>query len=169
MRGPLPPASRDLPGDGPWVTDGDDYHFEDSLPLHFMHFRLPPKDMYGISPSGLQVRTSTHNLTGGEDFVPSDRIAYVGRRQTDTFFTYYVDMDFSPDIEGEEAGVTVFANQHQHANLGLLYMNDTLHVRLRSTAMGSNPDTLPTDGSETIVEVPEELHGQTVRLEVRAT
>lgn len=42
MRGPLPAQSRDVPGNGPWVEDGDDYGFEGaSLPLHFMHFRFP--------------------------------------------------------------------------------------------------------------------------------
>lgn len=166
MRGPLPPASLDVPGDGPWVEAGDDYGFEgDSLPLHFMHFRHPPKDMYTISDDGsLIVNPSHFNLTGDATFEPSDRLSYVGRRQTDTYFTYYVDMDFYPETEGEEAGVTVFANQWQHTDLGLVVLNGTLQARLRTTAFGSD-DSL---SGETVVDVPEELVGESVRLQVRA-
>jgi len=165
MRGPLPVESRDVPGDGPWVEAGDDYGFEgEKLPLHFMHFRHPPKDMYEISEGSLIVNPSFYNLTGDQTFEPSDRLAYVGRRQTDTFFTYYVDMEFEPETEGEEAGVTVFANQWQHTDLGLVILDGALKARLRTTAFGSN-DTL---SKETIVDVPEELVGETVRLQIRA-
>jgi beta-xylosidase len=169
MQGPLPASSRDVPGDGPWVNDDEDYSFGDALPLHFMHFRFPPEDMYEVSADGLRISPSQHNLTGGEDFVPSDRIAYVGRRQTNTYFTYFVDMDFTPESEGEEAGVTVFANQHQHADLGIVMLNETLYARLRSTAIGANPDRVDLEGSEDLIPVPEELAGQPLRLEVRAT
>ena len=165
MRGPLPPASRDVPGDGPWVEEGDDYGFEgDSLPLHFMHFRHPPKDMYEISEGSLIVNPSFFNLTGDQTFLPSDRLSYVGRRQTDTFFTYYVDMEFYPEVEGEEGGVTVFANQWQHTDLGLVLLDGQLKARLRTTSFGSDASL----SKEIIVDVPEELVGEPVRLQIQA-
>ncbi|SMY20151.1 unnamed protein product [Zymoseptoria tritici ST99CH_1A5] len=165
MRGSLPAVSRDVPGPGPWIEAGDDYGFEsDSLPLHFMHFRFPPKDMYSISGGSLTVNPSFFNLTGDQTFEPSDRLAYVGRRQTDTYFTYYVDMDFCPETEGEEAGVTVFANQWQHTDLGLVLLDGALRARLRTTAFGSN-DSL---SKEIVVGVPEHLVGQPVRLQIQA-
>lgn len=170
MSGPLPPKSRDVPGDGPWVDEGDDYGFEgDLLPLHFLHFRLPPQDMYAIDDGSLIVNPSKYNLTGDETFQPSDRIAYVGRRQTDTFFTYYVDLDFNPKTEDEEAGVTLFANQWQHADLGLVLLDGTLKARLRSTAFGADNSTIDPAGSETIVDIPEDLAGQSVRLQIQAS
>jgi beta-xylosidase len=169
MRGPLPPPSRDVPGDGPWVEDGDDYGFQgDSLPLHFMHFRFPPEDMYSISEDGLLVNPSFYNLTGDESFEPSDRLSYVGRRQTDTFFTYFVDIEYEPETEGEEAGVTLFANQWQHADLGLVLLDGKLQARLRSTAFGADNTTIDSAGSETIVDVPEDLVGETIRLQIQA-
>jgi beta-xylosidase len=169
MRGPLPPQSRDVPGNGPWVEEGDDYCFShDSLPLHFMHFRFPPKDMYTLSSGSLTVNPSFYNLTGDGTFTPSDRLAYVGRRQTDTFFTYYVDMSYSPIAEGEEAGVTLFANQWQHADLGITMLDGKLQARLRSTAFGADNTTIDSAGSETIVDVPEELVGKTIRLQIQA-
>lgn len=170
MKGPLPPVSKDVPGDGPWVEEGDDYGFEgDSLPLHFMHFRFPPEEMYTITEGSLVVEPSRYNLTGDESFDPSDRLAYVGRRQTDTFFTYHVDVDYAPETEGEEAGVTLFANQWQHADLGLILLNGTLQARLRVTAFGSESNATDLDGFETIVDIPKKLQGQTVRLQIQAS
>lgn len=169
MRGPLPRKSRKVPGDGPWVEEGDDYKFNgDSLPLHFTHFRFPPKDMYTIADGGLTVNPSKYNLTGDETFEPSDRLSFVGRRQTDTLFTYYVDVDFSPEAEGEEAGVTIFANQWQHSDLGLVMLDGSLKARLRTTSFGSDNTTTDTAGSETIVDVPKKLIGKTIRLQVQA-
>jgi hypothetical protein len=151
------------------VEDGDDYGFEgDSLPLHFTHFRFPPEDMYTISEDGLEVNPSFYNLTGDQSFEPSDRLSYVGRRQTDTYFTYYVDIEYEPETEGEEAGVTLFANQWQHADLGLVLLDGKLQARLRSTAFGADNTTIDSAGSETIVDVPEELVGETVRLQIQA-
>jgi beta-xylosidase len=150
------------------VEDGDDYGFEgDSLPLHFMHFRFPPEDMYTISEDGLEVNPSFYNLTGDQSFEPSDRLSYVGRRQTDTYFTYYVDIEYEPETEGEEAGVTLFANQWQHADLGLVLLDGKLQARLRSTAFGADNTTIDSAGSETIVDVPEELVGETIRLQIQ--
>lgn len=170
MTGPLPPPSRDIPGNGPWVLDGDDYGFEgDELPLHFMFFRFPPQDMYEIADGNLIVNPSLYNLTGNEEFNNTDRrVAYVGRRQTDTLFKYYVDMEYSPETEGEEAGVTLYGTQYQHVDLGLLYEDGTVSARLRATAVGSNNETTDRAGFETIVELPEGLHGQTVRLQIEA-
>jgi beta-xylosidase len=170
MTGPLPPPSRDIPGNGPWLDDGDDYGFEgDELPLHFMFFRFPPADMYEITEGNLIVNPSLYNLTGNEEFNETDRrVSYVGRRQTDTLFTYYVDMEYSPETEGEEAGVTLYGTQYIHVDLGMLYANETVSIRLRYTAVGADNTTTNQAGWETVMPVPEELSGQTVRLQIEA-
>ncbi|KAF4548406.1 Hypothetical protein D9617_28g065120 [Elsinoe fawcettii] len=156
MTGPLPRASRDIAGTGPWVKDGDDYNFTSSvLPLHFTHFRLPPVDLYTIQEGSLIVNPSTANLTGGATFDPNnDRIAFIGRRQTDTLFTYSVDIDFAPSVEGEEAGVTLFLTQTQHADLGIVYLNGKKQLRFRITAIGADRATNDPAGYESIVDLP---------------
>ncbi|KAF2228309.1 putative xylan 1,4-beta-Xylosidase [Elsinoe ampelina] len=170
MTGPLPPASHDIPGSGSWVKDGDDYNFtSSSLPLHFTHFRLPPPDFYTIRDGGLIVAPSKSNLTGGATFNPNvDRIAFIGRRQTDTLFTYDVDLDFTPSVEGEEAGVTLFLTQTQHADLGVVYLDAKPQVRFRVTAIGADQATNDPAGYERIIALPEGVGGKTVRLQIQA-
>lgn len=171
MSGPLPPASRDVPGDGPWLGDGDEYTFGNgSLPLHFMHFRFPADDLYEID-EGLTLRPSRYNLTGDASFNASEReIAYVGRRQTDSLFTFAVDLagSYVPEVEGEEAGVTLFLNQHQHADLGVVLLDGVMSVRFRGTAVGADNSTTETDGWEVVEELKEEWRGEGLRLAVKA-
>jgi beta-xylosidase len=170
MSGPLPPPSRDIPGNGPWVLDGDDYYFEgDEVPLHFLFWKLPPPDMYEIADGALVVHPSYYNLTGDLTTAASDRIAYVGRRQTDTLFKYFVDMEYTPEAEGEEAGVTLFGVPEQHVDIGVVYENGVTSVRMRATFYGASNETDGYPGFEVVVELPEEMHGETVRLQIEGT
>lgn len=128
MRGwQLPRIIQNLPGDGPYVTEGDDnlqFAPGSKMPPHFVHWRFPIGDSYTISPEGhsntLRLKPSRLNLTGidGNAGGPGGQ-TFVGRRQVDTLFTYHVDIDYTPKTLEEEAGVTLFLTQNHHARLGI--------------------------------------------------
>lgn len=109
------------------VTEGDDrlrFPPGTSLPPHFVHWRPPVGDSYTISPKGhedwLRLKPSWLNLTGldGNAGGPGGQ-TFVGRRQVDTFFTYTVDVTYSPKAINEEAGITLFLTQNHHARFGI--------------------------------------------------
>jgi len=83
-----------------------------TLPIHLLHWRIPDESAYTISPAGhentLRLSPSQLNLTGYDGQYAATPQTLIARRQVDTLFTYSVDMDFSPSVEGEEAGVSVF-------------------------------------------------------------
>lgn len=87
-----------------------------TLPIHLVHWRIPINGSYTISPpdrpNTLRLNPSKLNLTAFDgNFAGIDGQTFVGRRQTDTLFTYSVDMEFDPQEEGDEAGVSVFLTQ----------------------------------------------------------
>ncbi|KAF2642550.1 xylosidase : arab-like proteininofuranosidase [Massarina eburnea CBS 473.64] len=123
----LPNSTRELEGDGPLVTEGDDslqFSPDAKLPPYFIHWRPPIIENYAISPPGhpntLRLKSSKLNLTGidGNAGGPGGQ-TFVGRRQVDTLFTYRVDIDYTPETLEEEAGVTLFLTQNHHARTGL--------------------------------------------------
>jgi beta-xylosidase len=176
---PLPAFDRDVPGEGAFVTDNDiiDFAPGTDLPLHFMHFRYPAEGAFTISPSDhpntLQIVPSTANLTGVQsssdpDLNGQSGLGFVGHRQTDSLFTFSVDLTFRPKKAGYEAGATMFFTQWQHIDVGVLYNNPanetsagggrsescfTLHLRstnATSTILHNRPlpvtwQTSPTD------------------------
>ena len=93
-----------------------------SLPIHLVHWRIPINGSYTISPPGyadtLRLSPSRLNLTGYDgNYAGPEGQTFVGRRQTDTLFTYSVNMQFTPQSEGDEAGISVFLTQvwgHEH-------------------------------------------------------
>ncbi|KAK5938859.1 hypothetical protein PMZ80_009051 [Knufia obscura] len=168
MTGPLPPPSRDVGGEqGVWLKDGDNYETFNgpNLPLHFIHYLFPPHNLYSIADGRLRVNPTTQNLTGVESFNAStDRVALIARRQTDTLFTYGVTMDFSPTAESEEAGITLFLSQNQHADLGIVMLDGSPQVRFRITGIGAvNPYE-----TETLAPLDPMLRDQPLRLEMQA-
>ena len=138
MSGPLPPKNLKVPGTGPFVKDPDYYTFPrgSSLPRHFTYWRFPHKADYTISPPGhankLRLTPSNANLTAFDSFDPLAGQTFVARRQTDTLFTYTIDLGFSPSREGEEAGATIFLSQDRHADIGVVYTNGAPHLRFRA-------------------------------------
>lgn len=177
MRGPLPRenrASLERKGAGAWVGAPDvvDFTPGSTIPLHFLYWRFPKEDTYTVSPRGhsntLRVKPSFYNLTGGADFQPSDGTSLIMRTQTDTLFTYGVDVTFSPEKADEEAGVTLFLTQDQHVDLGIVLLQtdkDTaLSFRLRPTGRGNFKGPLETQ----IVPVPREWTHGPIRLEIQA-
>lgn len=122
---PLPPVDRNLGGSGPFIKDPDNIDFKpgSKLPAHFVHWRWPIDSNYAISPPGhanaLRLTSSKLNLTALDgNYAGPDGQTFVGRRQVDTLFTYSVVMDFTPEVENMEAGVTVFLTQVRRPTVG---------------------------------------------------
>ncbi|KAI1344697.1 glycoside hydrolase family 43 protein [Xylariaceae sp. FL0016] len=127
----LPPTDRDLPGDGPFNSDDDLYDFDNSgdpLPRNLVYWRVPRNGTFTVTDQGLCIVPSRNNLTGTPlseetpELSGQSGLALIGRRQTDTLFTYSVDLDFAPQSVGQEAGITVFLTQVNHIDLGVVLL-----------------------------------------------
>ena len=183
MEGPLPTGVKDgLLGEGKgYVNEPDVIDFQpgSTIPKHFVHWRFPKRDAFEISPADsehantLRLTPSVSNLTGnasasGED----DAITFIARRQTDTLFTYSIDLDFNPATVNEEAGLTVFLTQAQHIDLGVVLLpsspetgsNMQLGLRFRVQGRGNLKGPLP---ATRIAPVPGTWEGP-IRLQIQA-
>jgi beta-xylosidase len=170
----LPRVDRHIKGDGAFNSEPDRYDFApgSSIPLHFVHWRFPSTGSYTISPPGhpdtLRLTPSVSNLTGtSPDAVPAGGITFISRRQTDTLFTYSVDISFAPSVDEEEAGVTVFLNQNQHLDLGIIQLPGfkSPSFRFRTAGVGNDKSTLP----EAVVKaIPQSWGGGKITLSIQA-
>ncbi|ROV91254.1 hypothetical protein VPNG_09685 [Cytospora leucostoma] len=188
---PLPPANKDVGGAGPWISVGDDVDFTpgSTLPAHFTYWRYPNQDSYTISPEGhpdtLRLKPSRLNLTALNGAYAGPELGgqtFVGRRQQDTLFSYSVNLDYSPSVLGEEAGVTVFLTQDHHLDLGvvLLPANEstvhspgiglerrgaaaalTPHIRFRGISSEAVPDPI-------VAPLPSGWLSSSLKLEIKA-
>lgn len=156
---PLPPRSRAVPGDGPFNSDPDVYTFPPGKPIprNLVHWRVPRAGAFTVSPKppgGLVIVPSRANLTGipfstDQIELSGQRgIAFIGRRQTHTLFSFSVDVDFKPSgVVGQEAGVTVFLTQVNHIDLGVVVSESrpadisksSLALRFRAIGTGAVP------------------------------
>ncbi|KAI8949082.1 glycoside hydrolase family 43 protein [Xylaria longipes] len=126
----LPPRSRDLPGDGPFNSDDDVYDFKrgTEIPRNLVYWRVPRKGAFSTTEKGLRIVPSRNNLTGTPfsettpELTGQSGISFIGRRQTNTLFTFSVDLSFAPKAVGQEAGVTVFLTQVNHIDLGVVLL-----------------------------------------------
>ncbi|KAF2136174.1 glycoside hydrolase family 43 protein [Aplosporella prunicola CBS 121167] len=168
----FPPSDTAIPGNGPFISSPDAVDFDpgSDLPLHFLHWRFPQADAYAVSPPGhpnsLRLKPSTLNLTGYDaDTAPGGQ-TLIARRQEDTYLTFSVDLEFSPEQKDDEAGVTVFLTQNQHIDLGLVLLptNGSLtpHLRLRSQSSNSVPGPVT-------LSLPASWQQQSIRMEIKAT
>lgn len=81
------------------------------FPQHWVYYRLPNPSSLVIKDS-LTLLPSKYNLTGIDAVIPaSPAQTFIGRRQTHSLFEYSVDIDYAPEIEGEEAGVSIMLVQ----------------------------------------------------------
>lgn len=173
----------------PFITAGDDIDFApgSSLPAHFTYWRYPIPETYTISPpdhpNTLRLTPSSLNLTAlnGNYAGPTGQ-TFVGRRQQDTLFTYSVDLEFSPTVAEEEAGVSVFLTQNHHLDMGVVL----LPAREATAPFPGTNETEPADLSklvphlrfrgisyipvpeDVIVPLPTEWSGSPLRLEIKA-
>lgn len=181
---PLPSRTRNVPGQGPFNSDPDvyDFHFGSQIPRNLVHFRVPGKDSFSVTRKGLRIVPSRSNLTGIPDnylLSGQNGLGFIGRRQTDTFFTYSVDLNFDPSSVGQEAGVSVFLTQFNHIDLGIVLLDSDsspnnhrsprLYFRFRAEA--STMDNIPiipgNPQPPKIVPVPHSWIGEKIRLQIK--
>ncbi|PLN81050.1 xylosidase : arabinofuranosidase [Aspergillus taichungensis] len=178
MQGPLPRKdSRSLQdrGEGPFIKRPDRLDFApgSAIPAHLVYWRYPKVDHFAVSPAGhphtLRLTPAFANLSGDASFQPDDGITLIARRQTDTLFTYTVDVDFSPTVVDEEAGITLFLTQRQHVDLGIVLLESargelTPSLRLRAEGRGNYEGDIPTK----TIELSREWLKKPIRLGIRA-
>lgn len=183
----LPPSS-DIPGDGPFANAPDvvDFKSKSTIPRHFTFWRWPNKRSYAVSPPGhpgtLRLTPSRASITAGyKNYTAGYELAdltLVMRRQTDTLFEYSVNVDFAPKVRDEEVGVTVFLNQVQNINLGVVMLpaNSTAnstnststlapYFRFLVSGLGSDEKNIP---APSIAPVPTTWLQDPIRLIIRA-
>ncbi|KAJ8117031.1 hypothetical protein OPT61_g1675 [Boeremia exigua] len=134
--GPLDPKSVPLAGIGQLVDADDDFNFSPGslLPSHLLHWRLPQKNNYIISPQDhpntLALHSSMLNLTGfdGDSSLGRGQ-TYVARRQAHTRCRFSVEVDWSQlSRDSEEVGISIFQDQSQHFDIGVI-MKSSLEPR----------------------------------------
>lgn len=158
----LPESSRDVPGEGPFNSDPDNYHFANStiIPRNLVYWRVPADGTFTIADEGLQIVPSRGNLTGTSELTGQDGLAFIARRQTDTLFSFSVDFLFDPQVVGQEAGVAIFLTQLNHIDLSLVLLESdagspqlTLRVRAEAPFV-DNPPAQGNPPSPVLVPVP---------------
>lgn len=171
MSGPLMEEDRGITvGEGGWIDQPDRVDFVpgSAIPANFVYWRYPRTEDFVVSPEGypntLRLTPSFYNLTGTAEFKPDDGLTLVMRRQTDTLFTYGVDVSFDPEVDDEEAGVTVFLTQEQHIDLGIVLLQNDLSFRFRVEGRGNYDGPLP----GRTIPVPREWQAGPIRLEIQA-
>ncbi|KLU86320.1 xylosidase/arabinosidase [Magnaporthiopsis poae ATCC 64411] len=177
MEGPLPTVSspRQLPGAGPFVTDDEDLDFTSlsKIPANLIYWRVPRAESFSLAAGrGLKMVPLRPNITGvvgnDRDLNGQNGLTFIGRRQTHTLFNFSIDLDFTPQKAGQEAGATVFLTQYNHIDIsvvGALVFGRTPLVRmlrLRATALEGG--TAPAQVQQ---RVPDSWTGP-IRLTVRA-
>ncbi|KAL8391959.1 hypothetical protein RB595_002247 [Gaeumannomyces hyphopodioides] len=153
MEGPLPTVSspRELPGPGPFVADDEDVDFTSAskIPANLIYWRVPRDESFSLaSGKGLKMVPLRANITGvtgtNMDLNGQSGLTFIGRRQTHTLFTFSIDLDFTPQAAGQEAGATVFLTQYNHIDLGVVGLAPcsgggdgkvARFLRLRTTAL----------------------------------
>lgn len=151
----LPPLNPDVPGDGPLNDAADEYDLDsadESLPKHWVYWRVPREGAFTTTDSGLEIIPSRNNLTGdsfSEDVYITGRqgLSFIGRRQAHTLFDFSVDIDFAPDQVGQEAGLTVFLTQVNHIDISVIFTDDdegesepALHFRSNAVGQVETPE-----------------------------
>ncbi|KAH7142862.1 glycosyl hydrolase [Dactylonectria estremocensis] len=149
------------------------------LPIHFVHLRLPKTKSYRISPphhsNCLALKSSVLNLTGFDaDSSLGRGQTFVGRRMAHSLFRYSVDIDWAKSLKKEEmeVGVSVFQDQAQHFDLGIVMLKaegkESAQPHLRFRGHSETPyrgrTAVPVDSTP----MPSEWMGKKLRLEIEA-
>lgn len=188
--GPLPSANKDIGGNGNWAGADDDFTFSpgSSIPMHFVHIRYPDPAAYTVSPPShpntLRLIPSVLNITGLDGRTSPTPQTFVGRRQEHILFTFQVTLQFESAQDQAEAGVSVYLNQLQHFDLGVVTLSPqsaieagysgalsdgtTRYVRLRTiTANSMNGGAIDPFCKPAILPLGTEVHN-TVSLQIEA-
>ncbi|KAH8806177.1 xylosidase : arabinofuranosidase [Xylogone sp. PMI_703] len=183
---PLPPRTRTVRGGGPFIEDPDivDFHPGSAIPPHFVYWRFPPKDAITVSPRGhpntLQLRPSKSNLTSSDPFTNISELSLIMRVQTDTLFSFSVDViSFKPKSLEEEVGVTAFLTQTQHLDLGVVLLPANSHssngkrklvphLRFRPTYVPASKGNFNGTVQTVVKSLPEKWLDEPIRLHIDA-
>ncbi|KAF2737242.1 xylosidase/arabinosidase [Polyplosphaeria fusca] len=128
---PQPSGPETVPaeGNGQLVDADDDFDFApgSQIPTHFLHWRPPITKNYRVSLEGhknsLALRSSMLNLTGFDGDSTNGRgQTMITRRQSHTIFKFSAEIDWSAlSRDSEETGITLFQDQSQHFEIGVIY------------------------------------------------
>lgn len=156
---PLPARSRDIPGTGPFNSDPDVYDFRDDSPIprNLVCWRVPRDGAVQVISKGLQLalgRNSVAGLPGGTE-PAAKAISVIGRRQTDSTFSFSVDLSFAPNAAKQEAGIIAFLTQEANIQLGVVLSGEQLSLRFNAT------------GQNKTVPVPATWGGKPIRLQIQ--
>ncbi|PGG98541.1 hypothetical protein AJ80_09520 [Polytolypa hystricis UAMH7299] len=181
MRGPLPRENRKFaqPDDCPSATKTID--FRKKIPDNFVYWRTPREGTYTVSerghPNTLSLKPSHLNLTALDGNYAETGQTFIAVRQTDTLFTYSVNVEFEPKEEEEEAGVSVFLSMNHHIDLGIVNLPDKNtssptsgslipHLRFRAESFPAEEWVV---APQPVIElVPEAWRGKPLTLEIKA-
>ncbi|MBN1128875.1 MAG: glycoside hydrolase family 43 protein [Chitinispirillaceae bacterium] len=126
MKGPLP-------GSVTWEPPpARDEFSSPNLPFHFLFLRNPKPGSYSLSERQGWLRLYGNPLTMSDQDAP----AFVGRRQQHFDACVRVKMAFSPQNEGEEAGMTVRLNERAHYEIALVKRAGAVRIIVRSCTWG---------------------------------
>ena len=144
----LPAPSRDVPGAGPWNVDPDVYDFKSGQPIprNLIYWRVPRDGTITATDNGLQLVPVRNDLAGspnGSQNGATTAITFIGRRQTNSLFTYSVDLTFSPKANNQEAGVTAFLTQEANYRLGLVQLNGQVSFRFAASKQQAKTTAVP--------------------------
>lgn len=165
MRAPLPPKSEvDRPINEPehlTFAPGSD------IPKNLLYWRLPDESSYAVSPEGhphtLRLRPSAYGPSYNTSSV-TDPITFIARRQTDTLFSFSVDLEFAPSSPNVEAGVSLFLTQEQHVDLSIAHLSHSRILQLKTYGRGNYDGPL----RNVTVDIPTNWGNKTVSLSVEA-
>lgn len=171
---PMPKPTREIAGDGAFVTDPDSFDFKagSPIPRHLIYWRVPRNGSFKTTDAGLEITPSRANLTGtGVGVVETNGqrgLSLIARRQTDTLFTFTVDLVSKPKLANEEAGVAVFLTQFNHIDLGVVRMpssaGSTSELSFRFRAQASKVPITPPKPN--VVAIPAAWQNATLRLQI---
>ncbi|KAK1485032.1 hypothetical protein CCUS01_15365 [Colletotrichum cuscutae] len=155
----------------------DVVHFapDSVLPSHCVHIRYPNESAYSIPLEGhansLRLGLSSRNLSSmimPHGTLTKD-IIFVGRRQTESLFSFSVDLDFDPQFLGEEAGISVYVDEKRHIDFSVMFDNQTTSGKLLQVQSFSSNENVTVPQPVTS-PLPSECRNRTpIRLEVVAS
>lgn len=152
-----------------------DFSSGSAIPAHFIHQRFPDDDAYAISPTGhentLRLIPSTQNLTGQPGIVPPKGPTFLGRRQTDTLFSFSAIFDFQPTKLGEEAGVTLYVSQDDHVALGMVLLpnkNTNASSSSLKPYLRLHGQSEVASIKDTLFALPDEWSEQSTRMQIKS-
>lgn len=116
------PDRPDVPAQqlGRYTTD-----FQQGLDLCWVHLRNPESDCYDFTPQGAILTGNAHTLS--DQASP----AFLGFRQQDLDSSVETDLHFTPTINGDEAGISVFYKHDAHLDVFVTYADHARYLCYR--------------------------------------